>query len=491
MSTATETKFETTIEDAGPCRKRLTITAPADLIAEKIRDSYGALATSTALPGFRKGRAPMSLIERRFGSHVRMETRNQLLAEGYSAALEAHALKPVTEPEPVGDVESLELVDGKPLVYSVEVEVVPEFDLPDLEGLEVMKPIVAVDGEILDQELERQKTAIGEVVEVSEGFSEGDKIIGPGSVTKEGDEEPFFTHDAIDVIVPGSDEGGSGHVLGLMIEGLAGMIAGRKVGDELTIPTVGPESHELEHIRGRKLTISMKIEAGQRIVPASVEDVVARYGLESEQVLREQLVHALEQRLQVEQQAAMREQVYRLLGDSATFELPKKLTENQTTRLLERQRLEMLYRGGLSADEVERRLAEMRSEAGDVSQRRLKLQFLLHRLAEHFGVTVSEQEINGRIAQIAQTRNARPDKLRAELMRTGAMGQLVVQIRDHKACDRVIDQAKIEELPIEEYRDRMQSRYGAPADGDAAASGATKKKAGTGKKKTTTKKKAD
>ena len=458
MSTAADVTYETTIEDAGPCRKKITITIPAELIDAKIRESLGTLAGTATLPGFRQGRAPMHLIERRFGSAVRDETKNQVLAEGYSKAIENHELQTVTEPEPVDDLTEIELRDGESITYAVEVEVVPEFELPDFASLELKRPIMEVTDEIYAAELNRQCTQAGEVEEIENGFAEGDKIVGPGQAIKEGDDEPFFSHDAIDIIVPGSDDGGQGHVLGLIIDGLADMLKDKKVGDELSFEVVGPESHELEHIRGKKLTITLTIEKGLHINPAEPEALVERFGFENEAMLKEQLMHALEHRLELEQQSALRDQVYRFLGDSADFELPKKLTENQAARLLERHRLELMYRGALSNDEIERRLAELRNEADEFSQRRLKLQFLLHRLSEKYDVSVNEQEVNARIVEIARQRGARPDQLRNEMARTGALQQLAVQIRDHKACDAVVAESTVTEMPVDEWRELMEKQ---------------------------------
>ncbi len=454
----TESPYQSTCEDAGPARKRLTITIPADHIDEKLQDSMGALAGNAQLPGFRKGRAPKALLERRFGTAVREETRGQLLSEGYAAALEEHGLRPVSEPEPVGDTDAIQIEDGKPIVFSVEVEVVPDITMPSLEKVPVKKPLVEVTDEMIQTELDRQCIQAGEIREISEGFAAGDKVVGPGSASKEGDEAPFFEHPAVDVVVPEEADGGRGAILGLMVDGLHGLVAGKKAGDTVSVEVTGPESHELEHIRGQKLSITMTIEKGLRIDPAEPADVAARYGLESEEILREQIKLALEQRVAVEQQAAMREQVYEYLMANADFELPQKMTENQAHRLLERARLEMIYRGSMSAEEIEQRVAEMRAEAQDESRKRLKLQFLLHRLADDLGIEVSEQEVNGRIAMIAYQRNMRPEKLRRDLIDQGMIGQIGTQIRDHKAVDRIIEDAEVTEVSADDWNAEVEQK---------------------------------
>jgi trigger factor len=476
-------KYEVKVEDVGPAKKRLTITVPSDLVDEKLDESMATLATQTALPGFRRGRAPQKLLERRFGSAVRGETKNQVIADAYSTALEQEGIKPVGEPEPVDSMEGLELEAGKSLTFSLDVEVVPEFELPDLTNVEVKKPVFEIGNEHIDTEIERQALQHGELTEIKGDFQKNDRLIGPGFAKKESEDEPFFTHDNIDIIMPGEDEGGRGQVLGLLIDGLRDIIADKKVGDIIEIETVGPESHELEHIRGQKLFIQVTIRDAYRVIPATVDQLIEKFGLPSEEILREQVKLALEQRRDQEQRTAMRQQVYDHLLESVDFDLPEKLSASQTSRMLERQRYEMLQRG-VQPEDIEERLAEMRAETEEQGRNRLKLSFILNRLADHFEVDVTEQEVNGRIASIAAQRGMRPEQLRNELAQSGAINQIAMQVREHKAADRVIDQASVTEIPAEEWNKLVEE------GGGSSRGGKKKKKTSkkSSKKKTTRKK---
>ena len=194
--TATEVQYQTSVEDAGPARKRLQITAPAELITEKIEQSLGTLSVEAHLPGFRKGRAPKALIERRFGGNVREETRNQVMSEGYQAAVEEHELKPIGQPVAVDRIEELEIKEGEAFTFAIDIEVMPEFELPDLEGVPVKKPVMEIGDEQIDVEMERQRNQAGEIIEVEdEAAKPGDRLVGPGAATVEGEEEPFFRHE--------------------------------------------------------------------------------------------------------------------------------------------------------------------------------------------------------------------------------------------------------------------------------------------------------
>jgi trigger factor len=482
MADATATKEtspnDVKIEDIGPAKKRLTITIPPESISEKINDSMDTLAAQTALPGFRKGRAPKALLQRRFGSAVREETRNQIIADAYSQAIESNELKPVGDPEPVTPMDEVELVEGKPLTFAVDVEVVPDFELPSLDGIEVKKPMLEITEEHIEGEIKRQCMNLGESNEIEGDFQEGDRIGCYATATRKGEEEPFFQHDDVLIVYPGNDDGGRGQVLGLLVDGLNKVLKGKRVGDAVDVTTVAPEGHEREDIRGKELTISLQIRRAERITPATVEQVVETYGMGTADILHEQIKLALDQRIQQEQANAMREQVYEQLADSVEFELPEKLSASQADRIVKQAEIEMLYQG-LDHDEVEERLAHVRSESAAIAHRKLKLFFLMHRLAEQFKIEVSEQEINGQIAAMAAQRDVRPERLRNDLAQAGRLAEVGMMIRDHKTADRIIGQAKVKEISAEDWRKIVEEKK--------ASRGGTAKKTTKKKKKTTAK----
>ena len=485
----TEVDVDVTIEDVGPARKRLTITIPPETISEKLEDSVDTLAASTALPGFRKGKAPRKLLERRFGAAVRKETKNQLLADAYAKAIEDKSIQAVGDPEPVTPADELELQEGKPLTFIVEIEVVPEFDLPNLQGIEIKKPEFEVTDDDIETELTRQRAMMGTTVKIEGDFVADDLIAGRVTVTKDGDAEPLIKDEFTIVAVPGDDDGGRGPILGIMIQGLADLLKGKRIGDTLTVPTTGPEAHEREEVRGAKLTIELRLTAAERIDPASIQQVVEAYGVGSEQNLKEQIRLAVQRRNEQDQASAMREQIYDYLLGAVDFELPQKLSEAQAARNLERHRIELLEQG-LMPPQVEARLAEIRDDSETRTRDRLKLLFILRRLADHFQIEVSDQEINGRIASIAAHRGLRPDQVRAELTQMGRLSEVGHVIRQQKAADRVIAQAKVTDIPAADWRAEQAGPAG-KGEGNSKTAGKTKKTTGaTGASpKTRTKKK--
>src|SRR5690606_3275696 len=135
--TATPTSPNTvTIEDAGPSRKKLKIEVPAEVVSAKLGERLDTLVVEGQLPGFRKGHAPRKPIGKPFGGDSRKEARHQLVASAYSDASDEHKLEVVGAP--VADkLDEAELEDGKPLIFEVEIETLPEFELPSLEGVDI------------------------------------------------------------------------------------------------------------------------------------------------------------------------------------------------------------------------------------------------------------------------------------------------------------------------------------------------------------------
>jgi trigger factor len=147
-------------------------------------------------------------------------------------------------------------------------------------------------------------------------------------------------------------------------------------------------------------------------------------------------------------QQAMREQVNRHLLDSVQLDLPAKLSDRQVDRAVSRRSVDLLLRG-VPAEQVQAGAEQLRNASREESLRELKLFFILQRLAEEQGVDVDESELNGRIAHVAAQRDERPERLKQEMARDGSLTQLYVRMREHKAVDKVLEKAQIEEVDLQ------------------------------------------
>jgi len=476
MSTTATHPYEITLEEAGPARKRLVFTIPADVVSAKIEESLGTLRNQTVIPGFRKGKVPASLLERKFGSSVREETRNTLISEAWQAAIEEHELKALGEPEPVGDVDEVKVEDGKPLTFTLEVEVMPEFELPAFDNIKLTRPIVDVSNEHIEEEIERQKTRSGNLEPVEGTVSEGEFLVGPASVTLNGSDEIFYKTEQTRISVPAKDAGGQ--VLGMFLEDLGKTLASVSQGDEIKLNTVGSDEHEMEEVRGAKVEVTFNVVQAVRVVPLDEEALLQTFGLESVDILREQVKLALERRRDQDQAMVLRQQAIAAISDMVEMELPEKTSTNQAERDLQRMRTDLQSSGRFTEDEIESKVAEARSGSDEESHKRLKAFFILSKLAEHFHVTISEDEVNTKIAELAMQNGVRPDEMRNNLAKQGQLQQIQAVVREDKAANQLVAACTVTEMPLEEWQ--------ASQDGDASKKKTAKK---TASKKKTNKKK--
>src|SRR5690606_2542487 len=269
-----------TVSDAGPCRKRLHIEAPAEAVRAAVGSTFDSIMGAAVVKGFRPGKAPRALVERMYGKAARDEARNRLVSAAYSKAIEQHKLRVLGEPEGGDDLMVADLSGDKPLSFTVEVEVAPEFELPNVEGVAVKKPLIEVTDEMVAEQVERFQVNDGDLEE-REKAERGDYCMGHGKIHVKGQSEPALDINGAVIQIPkeGSDKG---QILGVFVEDFAKQIGLPTKGDTVTVKAKGPEGHETEAVRGKDLEISFEVTAVYRIIPASIESLTERYGFADE-----------------------------------------------------------------------------------------------------------------------------------------------------------------------------------------------------------------
>lgn len=452
-STTTERPNKVEITDAGPSRKKIRIEIPAETVTEKITDSLDTLAAEAAMPGFRPGKAPKALIRKRFGAAMQEETKSQLIATAYSKAIDDAKLRVVGEPV-INGIKDLVIAEGKALAFDVEIEVVPEFTMPSLDGIKVRKPLVNITDELVAKELDKLCINEGDLEE-RETPEPGDYLTGHG-VMKGKDGTEFYNLNGCVVRVPLASDNGKGMILGVAVENFASQLGSPKVGDTVTIKMKGPDNHEVEGMRGNELTVTFTVQRIDRIIPAAPEKVVASYGMTGVDQLKDAIRARLFQRGMIEQSVVMRNQIADYLTKNTEMQLPERLTSMQSARAIDRLRMEYMYRG-IDPLDVETLLADRRAASDVKTRNELKLFFILDHAAEDLKIGVTEAEVNGRVAQMAAQRNMRPERLKNELYARNQLGQIALQIREHKAIDAILAKASVEEMNADAFNEAMKA----------------------------------
>ena len=190
-----EIPYEITVEDAGPATKKVHVKVPKEKVAEKIAEQFKELRQGAHIPGFRKGRAPQKLIEKKFSADVKEQVRRTLISESYEQAIEQNSLQVLGEPE-FDNPEAVKIEEDAPLNYSFTVEIQPDITLPELKGFKVKKPVIAITDEHVDQAMQNLREQQGALMPVEDrGVEEKDYLIADVHV-KDGENVLAHQHDA-------------------------------------------------------------------------------------------------------------------------------------------------------------------------------------------------------------------------------------------------------------------------------------------------------
>jgi len=435
---STTPKNIVTIEEAGPCKKKVSIEIPEEKIKNSTDAQYNDLRKEALVPGFRKGRAPRRLLEKRFGKETTEQIKLKLLIDASDSAVKDNELQIIGEPDI--DFENIELPVEGPMKFDFEVEVRPDFDLPQLEGIPVTRTKLEVTDEQIDREIERLQRWSGIWTPRKDGPVEPeDQIIADALIKAEGIEEEQKL-DNIEIYVRQN-----GFIGEIPVEKLDEQLAGAEAGQTKQISVEVPKTYFREEYRGKKVDIQIDIKDIKWLKPAELdENFLTRLGIEDENELREKTQDTLHGRLETQVRIQMTEQIHQYLLEDTDFELPLDVVAAQAKTLLQRQYTNLMMRG-LSREQLEEQIEQLQAGSEEQAREQLKTFFIMDKVADKLEIDVSEEEINGHIAQIAIQRGQRPERMREQMERDGSLAQFKLEVGQNNCIAKLLETAKITE----------------------------------------------
>ncbi len=432
----TEIKNNVKIKDAGPCKKKISIEIPPEAITAALDKQYKDLGKDAAVPGFRPGRAPRRLLEKRFGKEVAEQTKLQLLAEAADNAVKDNELDTLGEPDI--DFENIDLPAEGAMKLEFEIEVRPQFDLPKLEEIPVKKPHLDITEEKIDEGIKGLQKRFGTWEPTDKPVKQDDMVIADVVLKPENEEEEKIEN--TDVFVRQT-----GFAAKVPVEGLDKILKGAKIGDEKKTTVDVPATFFNEKYRGKKIDITITIKQIKALKDAELnEEFFKNLGVENEKELREKFTENLEQQNEYQQKAAMRDDVYKYLLDKTKFDIPEDIAADQAEQLYRRQ-LSQLLMSGLPKEKIDEQIDALKSETLEDAKRQLKSFFIMDAVAKKLEIEATPEEINGHIAQAAFSRGIRPDKMREQMAKDGSITQFALEVREQKCIEKILESAKITE----------------------------------------------
>jgi trigger factor len=433
------------VQTAGPCRKHVKITVPREDVDRVMSNQVQEFIDSAAVPGFRPGHVPEALVRRRYRKELGDKVKQDLLMASLSQLGESAQIEPINEPSI--DIEGIELPDEGDFTYEFDVEVRPEFELPNYKGLSINRPTRSVSDADVTSHLEQYFEQYAHLVPVDEPAKAGDLVVVNLVVTHGDDTVREFPELSLRVRPTLRFHDAE-------ITGFDKLMVGAAADDVREVDFAIAE--EAEKVEMRKEQVHAKftvLDVKRPELPERDAAFLERVGAKSEDDLRTQVKDMLERQVRYEQRKATRQQVLDQITAAADWDLPEDLVRKQVENAMRREILEM-QQAGFTTRDIRAREAKLRQTSLTTTRQNLKQHFVLDRIVEAEKIEVSATDIDAEIAMMAIQSGENPRRVRSRLIKSGYIENLEAQIRERKAVDIILEHAKFKDMAMPAVADR-------------------------------------
>jgi trigger factor len=410
---------------------KLQIELPPEDVAKEWDAIANSFARFAKIPGYRPGKAPRAVIDKRFRKEIQEELTKKLVSKSYHEAVEREQLRVAS----LTNIEDVQFGENKSMRFRATVVTAPEFELPDYKQIPVQVPNTKVSDLEVDEALDRLRDQSADFVDVpARGLEMGDFAVldFEGSVESKPISEiapqasknlyggkKFWLHLAADNFLPKFCE----------------QLIGQKPGETRLVIVHFPEDFMVKELAGKKADYAVTLrDIKEKVLPA-VDDAFAAKLVPGKTLadLRQMIEHDIEHAKEHDAERAKESQIVKFLHEQTQFELPPALLQNETRRALAELVQQNRERG--VTDEMLKEKEKELIDAASLAAHRLKTNFILHRIAEREKIRVMKEDIDFRLKQEAARYDISPEKMRKELQQKDALDDVAEQILLGKTLD--------------------------------------------------------
>ena len=429
-----------TVENLAPCRKLMRVEIEAQKVDETFDTVTKQFQREAKLPGFRPGKAPREMVLRKFSKDIEQEAKRKLISEAYKSAVEEQKFDVLGQP----DIEEIQFSRGQPLQFAATIETSPEFELPEYKGIPVKREARTVSEQDLERAIQVLRESHTAFNKVDRPAQTGDIVVVNYSGTSDGrpltelaptakgltEQKGFWVELGAKSFIPGFDE----------------QLMGTKPADKRTVQVDFPTNFSTAELAGKKASYEVEvIEVREKALPAVDEAFAKSYGAENLEKLREGVRRDLENELNYKNSRSIRSQLVRSLLNRVNFELPETAVAQETRNVVYDIVQENAKRG-IPRDVIEKQKEQIYSAATQGAKERVKVAFLLQKIAEKEDLKVSQDEIAQRVATLAATYQIPAPKFLKDLQKRGGLIEIYDQVMNEKVIDLLQQQAQIEDV---------------------------------------------
>jgi trigger factor len=377
--------MQVSVETTQGLERRLTITVPAEKVDVEVKNRLRHIAKTQRINGFRPGKVPPSVIQKRYGKSVRQEVAGELMQRNFVEAIVAEKMNPAGRPNFVAKSNE----DGQAFEFEATFEIYPEVELKDLEKIAVERPAVEVSDKDLDEMFETLQNQHKTWKENKRKTKKGDKLTIDFNGRVDGEEFEGGKAENFELELGASR----------MIPGFEKDIIGMKVGEEKTITVTFPDDYHAENLKGKEAEFDIKVNKTEGPVLPAIDDEFAKlFNVEEGGVeaLREEVGKNMTRELSQAVKAKVKEQVIEGLLSTNDVDLPSALVAQEVDVL--RQQAMQRFQGQMDPKNLPELPAEMFEEQ---AKKRVKIGLLLGEVIKVNELKVDEEKVNELIASAA------------------------------------------------------------------------------------------
>src|SRR5271165_2248466 len=412
------------------CRRELELEIPAEEVSKASEKVAKEFAKMARVPGFRPGKAPISLIKRRFAEDIKSEVLQNLVPETVEKAVAEQKLTPVSQPQ----VDKLEFNEGQPVKFRASFEVLPEFALANYKALDIEMPEMSITDETVSKTLEemRERAATFTPVEgrvVQDGDYVQVKLIG----ISEGEGEPLDAESVLCHV-------GAEETMAPFNENLRGAT----VGDHKDFDVVYPVDYPDAKLAGKTFQYSVDVLGIKTKTLPEMNDEFAKDVSDTTSLgdLKKKVREGLEHERDHRQKDLQREKVLAELVKQHDFPVPESLVEHQMDVRLERV-VRSLAQQGVDPRAVNVDWVGLRRKQEDRAKDDVKAELVVDRIATEEKIDVSEEELQRELEHMASHSGQSAEALRASLTKQGTLDRMKAKLRSDKTLDWLAQNANV------------------------------------------------
>ena len=424
-------------QKVGPCKVKVIVKAEADETRKEYEEVMTTFMRQGRVPGFRPGKVPREIIKRDFHKEITEEVQSRLFRAFYRQALDQEGVKMVS----LLDVGDMLFSPETGITFAMTVDVQPEFDLPKYKKIPVIFEDPTITEEQVDEHIDRLRKAFAKFEEAA-----ADHLIEAGDLVSL-DFTGLIDGKPVHELSPEAKPISEGTDFWIQVEEdrfipeVINALKGMKAGDSTEVKFKFGKDQPIEALRGKKAVYSVKVKMVRMRALPKDDELLAQVKLESLEKLREQTRVNLTESAQQAEKQRREQMVIEFLLKKTEFDLPESQVSEEINSTLDRMANEAHYRG-LTREDMEKNREAIIENATGSAKRQLSLRYILGRIAEQEGITLTDAEVDQKIGTLSKEFNMKPEQLRAQIEKNERMALLRSQIRDEKTLRFLLDEAK-------------------------------------------------